>query len=461
MVAPIVRTLDRGKQRLAALPPIAILLIGWGLFLVYAYPGLLSFDSIYQLREARKGVYSNWHPPAMAALWRLVECVVAGPVGMLLLQSTAFLAGAYLLFRRHLSARAAALMASLLLLFPPVGTTMAVIWKDSQMLGYLLLGTAWLLSERRRVRFAGLAMLTVASMMRHNGFTITLPIVILMFEWAPRLGFWRRYAIAAAAWLGITAVSFGVNAQLTTVEWHFWSRYIATVDIIGTLRYAPPMSDDELRAVFGAAPVIPKTDLHAKARESYGPENFMYSVLEGPTRYFDWQYTDEQLAGVSHAWRTLIFEHPGAYLHYRWDMFLHVLHLTSGENAASAYVWFTSAGDLAGSAAEMQHNHSASAIQRYLLDHAEWLGRTWLFRPYIYLFILLALVPLWIRDRELFAYGASAIISEAALALLAVTPDFRYSLWMVITTLIVIVILIAKRSTRMRLEPVALVASPA
>src|ERR1043166_9005219 len=129
----------RAGRWLAAWPPLAILVIGWLGFLVYAYPGYMSFDSVWQLREARSGVFTSWHPPAMAMLWRITECVVAGPLGMLILQSVAFLAGAYLLLRRYMPPLAAAVVASLILWFPPVATTLAVIWKDSQMAGYVML----------------------------------------------------------------------------------------------------------------------------------------------------------------------------------------------------------------------------------------------------------------------------------------------------------------------------------
>ena len=60
----------------------AILAVAWAGLAVYAYPGYLSFDSGWQLREARTGVFSDWHPPVMAAIWSLVDRVVAGPIGM-------------------------------------------------------------------------------------------------------------------------------------------------------------------------------------------------------------------------------------------------------------------------------------------------------------------------------------------------------------------------------------------
>src|SRR5207248_5140424 len=102
--------------------------MGWLVGLVYAYPGLVTMDSLDQLREGREGFYTDGHPPAMAALWRLVDMVISGPIGMLALQTLAFVIGAYLILRRALSPRRAAIATVLLFAFPPILAPMAVIW---------------------------------------------------------------------------------------------------------------------------------------------------------------------------------------------------------------------------------------------------------------------------------------------------------------------------------------------
>jgi hypothetical protein len=122
----------------------SILAIGYVLFLVWAFPGFMSTDSQVQLLEARSGKYSDAHPPLMSAYWRLLDAFISGPILMLLLQSTLFLGGLYVIMKRVLSPKGAAIAASAILLFPPVMTTMAVIWKDSQMAGFLVAGAACL-----------------------------------------------------------------------------------------------------------------------------------------------------------------------------------------------------------------------------------------------------------------------------------------------------------------------------
>ncbi|HMG22717.1 MAG TPA: hypothetical protein VK607_15390, partial [Kofleriaceae bacterium] len=132
--------LRKVRAAICSAPPAAILTVGSCLFLLYAFPGFMSSDSVLQIAEARTAVFSNAHPPIMAAEWRVLECFVAGPILMLVLQGALFLAGLHAILCHALAPRRAAVAAVALLLFPPILTTMAVIWKDSQMAAYLLAG---------------------------------------------------------------------------------------------------------------------------------------------------------------------------------------------------------------------------------------------------------------------------------------------------------------------------------
>jgi hypothetical protein len=408
-------------------PPAALLALGWLVELVYAFPGYGSFDSQLQLEQARAGVYSDWHPPAMAVLWHYLDHVVAGPLGMLVVQTACFLAGAYLVLRRHLAPRLAAVIAGLVLWFPPVGATMAVIWKDSQMAGFTVLGAGLLLSERRTVRLAGLASLLAASLMRHNGFTVTLAIVVVGFTWSPAVRGVRRYAIAGAAWLAITAAASLVSAALTDVETHPWHETLALFDIAGTLRFAPPLSDAELRPILDGVPVVVSRDLQAKAIEVYSPRDAHFKVTDGG--FLATPTTADQRAAVARAWQTLVRGHPGAYLWHRTLAFRELLRL--GDRPPELLIQ-TFRGD-----ANPQQLPVLGGLQHFEHWLAHQVQLTWLFRPYIYLAVLLVLSPLWVRDSTMLGVAASGLVSEAALFVASPTPDFRYSLWLVVTALLV------------------------
>src|SRR5258708_4769226 len=97
------------RTRLRELPPQAILGMGWCVLALYAYPGVMTMDSFDELREGREWFFTDAHPPAMAALWGIVDRFVAGPFGMLAIQSVAFLAGIYLVLRHAMQPRRAAI----------------------------------------------------------------------------------------------------------------------------------------------------------------------------------------------------------------------------------------------------------------------------------------------------------------------------------------------------------------
>lgn len=417
---------------------LAILLVGWLVFLIYAYPGYMSFDSVVQLREARTGVFTDWHPPAMAALWRITDHIISGPFGMLVLQTTAFLAGCYLVIARYVKPRYAAIFTVLLFWFPPMSSTMAVIWKDSQMTGYLLLGMALLLSERARNRNLGLGLLLVASMMRHNGFTFTLPMIVILWQW-PRLAGWKCYAASLGLWLAITVVAFATNAALAKVKTHPWHSSVALHDIVGTLRYAN-LDDAEIKRELGDVPLRATDHLHDRIRTVYIPAAGVFTI--GPLIA---QPTNEQERdAVSAAWKRIVRAHPFYYLKHRYKVFKCVLGLAG----TPMPVWVGYDG-IGADLYDDQPSATQAAMRDWMLQTV---ANSWVMRPYLYLLAIIGMLY-WVaksRDRFLIALTATAFISEAALYFVSPTPDFRYSIWVVPTSFILLIALVVTRSQRAR-----------
>ena len=116
------RTLAAAGRAIAALPPLAVLGIAWAVFLVYAFPGVMTQDSFDHLREARAGIYSDAHPPIINLVWKVSEQLVAGPFGMLIFQSVLLLAGLYAILGRVLAPRRAAWWTAGVFVSPPVLT---------------------------------------------------------------------------------------------------------------------------------------------------------------------------------------------------------------------------------------------------------------------------------------------------------------------------------------------------
>jgi hypothetical protein len=419
----------------------AILAATFAAFLIYAYPGFISWDGVDHLVESRIGVYTDGHPPAVPALWRIVEFFAAGTIGMLLVQVTLFLYGVYRTMADSMSPRGAAIATALILGFPPVGSIIAVVLKDALMACFIVAAIPLLLDDRRRRAMLGLVVITIGTAMRHNALIATFPLVFLLFRWRPHIGGVRRYAIAIAAWLVTAGAAVGFNTVLADRHTHAWYASHALQDIAGTLSYADPISDDELRRTLYGTPLVVEHDIHAAIRAIYSPVDYRH-LRRGPKRIWDTPETENERTAVARAWRDVVTSHPAAYFRYRRDTMEMVLRLDHAEyvNVIVRFSSFTHPDNL-----WIDHQAAPSGIQDVLHHVSIEISKGWLFYPYIYLAIAILLLPLTRRDRVAFALLASGLLYELAWLFLAPTADYRYSHWMVTTTMMAAVRLFAAR----------------
>lgn len=211
MIPPV---LGRVVAWLRGLPPFAILAAGWFVFFMYAYPGLMTPESFVSLQQARAGVFVDEPAPLMQAIVWITDPLIAGPTGIVIVQSWMLLAGGYLLLRRAMRARVAALVAVGVSWFPPIVAVMTTMWPQPMMAGALVLAAALIISPSRRVRLAGLTLAVVAAGVRPGGFAAVFAIVVLLFEWRSPMPRLRRYALALAVWSGVVGAAMGGNALL-------------------------------------------------------------------------------------------------------------------------------------------------------------------------------------------------------------------------------------------------------
>jgi hypothetical protein len=418
-----------------------VLAAGWIAFLLYAYPGFMSFDSAVQLREARAGHYSDWHPPVMAFIWRYLDMVVAGPLLMLLLQSGLLLFGSYALLRRVARPTYAACGAAGILLFPPIATAMAVIWKDSLMVGAVVAGLALVLAESRRRRIAGLALFALAAAVRYNGFTITLVPMIALFRWNDATGALRRYAVATIAWLATVGCAQLANRALVDEPMHPWHGSVAMFDIVGTIRFSPPLDDDTLAEALRGTPLLVAHDFQREARAAYDPTAGVFRIIDT----FMKQPTDaEQRDAVARAWWQLVSAHPTAYLEHRWQVFERVLSL---QREAEPWIWT----GIDGTGADLVQL-TPTRFQNKLMRAAHRFATSWLMRVWVYLLssLVVGAIAIAMRDRVAIAIVVSAISAELVLLIAAPTDDFRYSLWLVVAALLATFHVVATRLLRAR-----------
>jgi hypothetical protein len=420
--------------------PRAVLLAGYVVFVIYAYPGYLTTESADQLIDGRVGAFTDWHAPAMSLIWGLVELVVTGPVGMLVLQSALVLGGAYALLRRALPARPAAISAALLLVFPPVMATLAVVHRDAQMAGWLLAGAAAVTSPRRAIRGVGLALLALACAMRDTAVFAALPIAALGFTWRDGDRGVRRAAIAVVAWAAVAIAGRGLDAALIDAPTEREAVARAVTDIVGVLRYAPPLDDAALVRELAGTGLAVQSGIQARARALTARGE----ALAGPDRLFDPAATPAARARLFAARRALIGAHPGAYLAARWHVLYRALGLSRATPLQPVYVAFV--GD-ASHRASLGHRASHGRLQRVLNGQLRHLARTPLFHPSLYLAVALALLPLAAlrRQHDAARLLASGIAHELALFVLAGEPEYRLSHWMITATSLAVALMIARR----------------
>ncbi len=443
-------------MKFRSLPPGVIVAIGWGIGLVYAFPGMMTMDSLDQLREGREHFYTDGHPPAMAAMWRIVDAIIAGPFGMLMIQTGAFVLGLYWILKRAMQPRSAAIATVCVYVFPPVLAPMGVIWKDCVMAGFFLLGTGALFSEKRWVRVAGLACLGLATAVRYNAFAATLPPIVLLFAW-PGITGWRRYALATASWLAITLGAFAYDAAITDANMYVWQSSLAVLDITGTLAHVDDtIPDDELRQTFAGTKLLVDQDIHAAIKKRYelctehgmdfepliARDGHLWDLpLAGTT-----PAPKEQRDAITRTFWDVVMSHKGAYLAHRWLTTREVLGLSSHPVGAMVPTFHTQYGPYM---EKLKLGSGWSPLQEWMQRKSVWLSKkTPVFRPWIYVVVALVLLPFAIRARntDVIAMLLSGLALEATLFPLAPTPDYRYSHWLVVTTLIAVVMMTARRS---------------
>lgn len=440
-------------QRLRELSPRTILMIGFALFLVYAFPGYMSTDSVAQLTEARTGNFSDGHPPIMAAQWWVLDRIVSGPILMLLLQSTLFLGGLYVLLRRFLTPRGAAVTACAILLFPPVMTPMAVIWKDSQMAAYLVAGTAALTHARPRVRLVGLALLVIAAALRHNAGAAVVPLVFFVFEWRTPIRWWKRVVFVGAASLALVAAALLVTRLLAVEHVRLTPVF---PDIVGVIAKTHDRTDEDLLRVLPAELLVHKTNIQARARKLLDLES-AFLITRGDDRLFDNPVTPEHWAALERARSELVRGDPVAYVAAHWQRFSSLLGF--GNLGVRGTIWNLFLEEPV-VMFNLEHTAAWSWAQAIIARVLIWFEiHTPLFTPYVYAFAALLLLALFCRDRLTAGLLTSGLCYELSFFPFAPTPDFRYSHWMITATSIAAVLLFIQR--RAGSAPASPAASPA
>jgi hypothetical protein len=322
VLAPIPVTAFLTNPRLWAA---GILVAGYAVTLAVNWPGHLEFDSIRQLLEGRRGLYSNWHPPIMSWMLGAFDAIVPGGALFVLFDATlafgALLSLLWLVERPSWWAVPAALVAVAL---PQLFLFQAIVWKDVLFADALFAGFVALAHAAYRWRSpvarrwwlaAAVLILALAILSRQNGL-IVLPCAVLALTIAVmRNSSWRNGIVAGAAFLfACGGLAFATNAALQVRAARVYAPIIQLedlqlYDIGGMLKRDPAIRLDILDKERPALAEVLRTD---------GPR--LYTPI-GHDRLTDdpairrWILSSPE--PVNRQWRALVLSHLGTWLAVR------------------------------------------------------------------------------------------------------------------------------------------------
>jgi hypothetical protein len=423
---------DRSSRRdRTAIALLLLLGAGFAASVLVFYPGYITVDARYVYAEAKAWHFGDWQSPAMGVLWRLIDPLAPGSVGMFLLTVTLYwLSFGTLGFIALRSSNWLALATPLLALSPPAFFFIGLIWRD------ILFGVVWLFAavlvfaaaERRSaLRFIAqsLALFLIAFgvLLRPNA-AIAAPLLAIYAIWPMRFGITRlavAYVPAAIVFCGLVpAVYYGLLGTARQNPLHS----IVVFDLGGITHFSgenqfPVQWTEEQKALLA-------TRCYDPARwDSYWhvpPCPFVMQRLER---------ADDPLFGrprLLQAWWDAVTGHPLSYLAHRatfmWQF------LARSNLVLPVWDW-----------ADPHSSYGHSAYMRPLLRLHDVLAPSILFRPGLWLLLTIGVGVFAWPAREAPA-GAFAVaitscagIYVASFFVLGVAADFRYCYWCVLATL--------------------------
>jgi hypothetical protein len=330
--------------------PVAFLLaIPVVIVTVAVWPGHMNADTLNEIEHVRTGIYSNWWSPILEWIWHVAYRVVGlGPGVVLLVQTAGFVLGLYLILTISLRPAAAALVAAVIALLPPVMSMLLLVSRDMWFLSAALLAFGCALhglraSGRVRARWfvASVACIWVSEAARQNALTGAIVLLIMIAGVALAGTQTRRLApvVASKLRLATAAIALGVIGSAA-----IYGSQLAFDAAIGTHQSDPQQTiylyDLEMlshrlgRNLFPAS-ALPQVTME-KIDQNYTPDNVVPIIVNGVgTKPSVYPITGWRYAALSHTWRTAILDHPLDYLAERFDIFARELSLT--ENASVVY----------------------------------------------------------------------------------------------------------------------------
>ena len=413
--------------------------LGLGVTVFCYFPGYMWYDSLSQLRMARSGSLEDLVPPVMTYAWGLLDRIVPGRPGLLVLNATLFWSGLGLLV--YLSTVRRALIPLVVLgigFFPPVFGWLGALVKDVTMASALLLGYALIrFAERWRSLpawgLSGLCLLFGLSA-RHDAAPAILPLCLLagsrLSRYLPAV---RRAPLPSIA-LGLIAFAAlmllsGVMSDILTRGRHSHPAQLIMLHDLAAISIGtgsvvmPPF-------VYADWPSLSLQDL----QELYSPDNTPQFPAKKPSTYslkYRYQWSAGEFQAFVGLWAQSIRDHPSIYLAHRASAFLRFLGVGREYVCDPFYE-----GPIRDESNWLGLSEPGQGLYQWSLDRLGQLRTSVLFRGWFYVAILaiVSVACLVLRPRSV--QGSLALCLSGLLYTLAhffaSTCEFRYLWWTVL-----------------------------
>jgi hypothetical protein len=425
--------------------------------LIAFFPGHVSPDSIWQLKQGRSGIFDDNHPPLMAFVWGALDHYWPGPAPMVVLQNLLFWGGLFG-FGIWLSRERAWLVMLFVGFWPSVFALLGTVWKDVQMgaafmcalAAVLLAGEVRNFGKQLLVLAFALLALFYGTAVRHNGLLPAFPVLVLLVHRSGQLA-WRSRGlwIAATAAFFLLVASVGIiNRSLTSHHSHLWQQSMV-YDLVA-LSIADDHDDFPKSFWNGKDPISLE-----RMRELYDPSTAVwiyYPHVPGPHFELVTSGRDESepeaLRDLPRSWLAASLGNPLAFAKHRLRMIKDLLGI-GGQQTCLAFDDGRGSNDLGIVVQD-------SWIHRRVMTALQGRSDSLFFRGWAYV-LALVLLPLvmWRRRGPLAAVavtlGASGLLNAVPHFFIGVGCDFRYLWWSVVCALCLaalVIVDVARRGYR-------------
>jgi hypothetical protein len=327
--------------------------------------------------------------------------------------------------------------------FPPGFSALPIVYKDPLMHGALFVAIACVVPHTRRALAARLALGVVCFLLavgvRHNGAAAAWPFLALPFmrlQVVARLRPWLRLLVGSAAGLLLAfAMTRAVDRALAPLSHRteFWQT-VPEYDLAGMSVHAGELLVDPDSPVFTEGMGLEEIRQHFNVDYSGTIYRCFQFRDRGCLPLFRFTLDHDELARLSHNWRSAIAAHPGAYLAHRWDLTRAMLTVNTSDREL---YWLSTSPHC-----DFVQQYPYSERLLWLLSFMERHVRSVAYSPWVYVILGLLLLPFTLRRflrggaplPLLFLLSGGAYLLSILIG--ASSSTYRYCVWTILCALL-------------------------